>query len=365
MKILFTLNSSNFGGLEKTVLDLSHGLNARGHQVLIVCPSGDYTPEYKKYAKVISAKKVSKIDFRYINFLRKILIKEKVDVIHSNDPRIGVNSLIASVLAKTPVRITHTHTPISKWPVSDFARKINILINTFFVNLFSDYEICLTEEIRKQKLQEGISPKKLFVISNCLDPEFAKEAENSRILKKRSSSKFFNFLNISRFSAEKNQLLLIEAFAQVYKLNKSARLTLIGKGIMQSEAKKLIQSLNLGKVVEIIDEVNEDEKVEFLKYCHSFVFPSVAEGFGLVLIESMCFSYPVISSNLPVLQEVVGDRVLYFNSGDVNDLVEKMLLAIDLEYNPVQILRNREFVLEKYSWDKYVKSYEKLYLSKL
>lgn len=365
MKILFTLNSSNYGGLEKTVLDLSHGLNERGHQIVIVCPTGDYLPEYKKYAKVIVCRKISKIDLRYINFLKKILIKEKVDVIHSNDPRIGINSLIASFLARTPLKVTHTHTPISKWPISGFAKKLNIFMNSFFVNFLADYEICLTEEIKAQKISEGISSKKLFVISNCLDPDFASEAENSRIFKKRSASKFFNFLNISRFSAEKNQQLLIEAFAQVYKLNKSVRLTLIGKGILQAEAKKLISELNLSKVVEIIDEVSEDEKIEFLKHCHAFVFPSQAEGFGLVLIEALCFSYPVIASNLPVLKEVAGERVYYFVSQDVNDLVEKMLLAIDLEYNPVQILRNREFILEKYSWDKYVKSYEKLYLSKL
>jgi glycosyltransferase involved in cell wall biosynthesis len=365
MKILFTLNSSNFGGLEKTVLDLASGLSARGHQVYILCPSGDYLEEYKKHAKVFTTKRISKIDFRYIGYLKKILIKEKIDVLHANDPRIIINSLIAGFLAKTPVKITHTHTPISFWPISNFSKKVNIFLNSSMVNLFSDYEICLSESVKKQKLSEGILNRKLFIISNCLDLEFSQIASKARIFKIRSRSKNFNFLNISRFTEEKNHLLLIEAFSHVYKLNKSARLTIIGKGLLYGEAKKLISKLSLDGVVDIIPEVTQEEKIEYLRHCHSFVFPTQAEGFGLVLIEAMCFTFPVISSDLDVLKEVSGNRVVFFKNNDLNDLVEKMLYAIDIDYDPLKILKNRDFIINKYSFEKYVKSYEKLYLSKL
>ena len=41
MKILINLNSSNYGGIEKTVLDLVKGLS-NNNEVYVVCPSGDY-----------------------------------------------------------------------------------------------------------------------------------------------------------------------------------------------------------------------------------------------------------------------------------------------------------------------------------
>ena len=171
MRILITLNSSNFGGIEKTVLDLVIGLS-KDHEVFCVCPTGDYFDEYKKNAKVFSYKKLTKIDLNYIFYLKRILQKEKIDVLHANDPRIIFNSLIAGFLAVTKVKISHTHTPISSWQIPDFSKKINIFMNRLIVNLFADYEICLNETIRKQKEAEGIDAEKLFVIPNCLDTTF-------------------------------------------------------------------------------------------------------------------------------------------------------------------------------------------------
>jgi hypothetical protein len=192
MRILITLNSSNYGGIEKTVLDLVKGLSIN-NDVYVVCPAGDFFDEYKKFAKVYSYKKVTKIDFSYIFYLKKILKKEKIDVLHSNDPRITFNSLIAGFLAGTKVKISHTHTPISSWQIPDSSKRINVFMNTMIVNWLSDYEICLTEVIRKQKLLEGINPDKLFVIANCLDEDFKQEVFKLKS-KEIKKSKNFEFL---------------------------------------------------------------------------------------------------------------------------------------------------------------------------
>ena len=46
-----------------------------------------------------------------------------------------------------------------------------------------------------------------------------------------------------------------------------------------------------------------------------FVFPSLAEGFGLPLLEAMAAGTPTICSDLPVLREVAGDAAAFFPSG--------------------------------------------------
>lgn len=362
MRILITLNSSNFGGIEKTVLDLVKGLS-KNHEVFVVCPSGDFIDEYREYAKVFQHKKVTKIDLSYILFLNKILKKNKIDVLHANDPRIVFNSLIASYLAGTKSKVTHTHTPISSWQISDFSKKVNIFLNTLIINSLSDYEICLTESIRRQKIEEGISPQKLFVIPNCLDEDFKEEVikiKNKEIKKKKN----FEFLCISRFSIEKNQQLLIESFYELSKLYKDVSLTLVGKGPMQVEIKKLISSLNLEEKVEIINELEEKEKVKILHASDCFVFPTLAEGFGLVMIEAMTTCKYVIASDLPVLKEVSDNSIIFFKSEDKLDLLKKMLDVYEQKI-PSNLDITKELVFRKYSFENYVKSYERIYSSNL
>lgn len=364
MRILITLNSSNYGGIEKTVLDLVKGLS-KNHEVFVICPVGDYYDDYKKFAKVFTYKKVTKIDFSYIFNLKKILKREKIDVLHSNDPRITFNSLIAGYLAETKVKISHTHTPISSWQISDFSKKINIFMNSMIVNLFSDYEICLNEVIRKQKIAEGIDTEKLFVIGNCLDEEFKNQVIrlNSRELVEKPH-KNFEYLCVSRFSIEKNQQLLVEAFYELSKLYKNIKLTLVGKGPLQVEVKQMVRNFKLDEKVEFINEIEDKEKVKIMHACDCFVFPTLAEGFGLVLIEAMTTSKYVISSDLDVLKEVSNNQVIYFKTNDKLDLLKKMLEVYEGNI-PSRFQENKDLVMHKYSFENYIKSYEKIYSSKL
>ena len=59
--------------------------------------------------------------------------------------------------------------------------------------------------------------------------------------------------------------------------------------------------------------ITENDKQWYLKNCTAFVFPSLAEGFGLPVIEAMYFGRPVVLSNATALPEIGGDDANYFN----------------------------------------------------
>ncbi|RYD85381.1 MAG: glycosyltransferase family 1 protein, partial [Sphingobacteriales bacterium] len=66
----------------------------------------------------------------------------------------------------------------------------------------------------------------------------------------------------------------------------------------------------------ITGPVSDDDKAWYYQNCEAFVFPSIAEGFGLPVIEAMHFGKPVFLSTHTSLPEVGGNAAYYFNSFD-------------------------------------------------
>jgi len=72
--------------------------------------------------------------------------------------------------------------------------------------------------------------------------------------------------------------------------------------------------LGLADRVCLPGRVTEGERVWLYRHCAALVFPSLAEGFGLPLIEAMSCGRPVFSSRCTSLPEVGGPLAFYWNS---------------------------------------------------
>lgn len=66
--------------------------------------------------------------------------------------------------------------------------------------------------------------------------------------------------------------------------------------------------------VKVIGAVTESEKNWYYKHCEAFLFPSLAEGFGIPPIEAMRYGKPVFLSDRTSLPEIGGDNAYYFKS---------------------------------------------------
>ena len=60
--------------------------------------------------------------------------------------------------------------------------------------------------------------------------------------------------------------------------------------------------------------VPENDKQWYMQHCEAFVFPSLAEGFGLPVVEAMHLGKPVILSDKTSLPEIGGEDAFYFNN---------------------------------------------------
>ncbi len=112
--------------------------------------------------------------------------------------------------------------------------------------------------------------------------------------------------------------------------------------------------------VKITGPISDDDRAWYYKNCEAFVFPSIAEGFGLPLIEAMHFGKPVFCSTRTSLPEIGGDAAYYFDNfdGDAMQQVFKNSIA-DFKGNnrSAKVMAHAE----KFNWDNTAIQYLRLY----
>ena len=133
-------------------------------------------------------------------------------------------------------------------------------------------------------------------------------------------------LHISRMAPSKNIVALLGLAAAW----PEQRLVLAGAASPYTETvQRLIAERQLANVSVHLD-LEEAQKAWLYRRCTAFVFPSLAEGFGLPPIEAMHFGKPVFLSHLTSLPEVGGTVAHYFDSfeaGAMRSVIEAGLAA--------------------------------------
>jgi len=112
--------------------------------------------------------------------------------------------------------------------------------------------------------------------------------------------------------------------------------------------------------VKITGPVNEADKAWYYQNCEAFVFPSIAEGFGLPVIEAMHFGKPVFCSTRTSLPEVGGDFAYYFNSFDAESMQQVFKQGMQ-HFAANNRAAGVLAYAEKFNWDYTAQQYLALY----
>jgi len=80
--------------------------------------------------------------------------------------------------------------------------------------------------------------------------------------------------------------------------------------------RRLAADLKISEYIRWLGYVDEEDKPSLYRMASVFVFPSRAEGFGLMLLEAMQSGTPVVANNIPVFDEIAGDAAYLVEDGD-------------------------------------------------
>jgi glycosyltransferase-like protein len=111
--------------------------------------------------------------------------------------------------------------------------------------------------------------------------------------------------------------------------------------------------LEFGSDVALLGTVPDDEMAAWYHAADAFAFPSVNEGFGLVVLEAMAAGLPVVLTRLPVFGEYVrfGEDALAVAPGDDEALADSLEAVARDEQVRATLRRRGRDLAERFAWD--------------
>lgn len=140
-------------------------------------------------------------------------------------------------------------------------------------------------------------------------------------------------------------------------------LMLIISGIIVDEYKEKIYEV--GKKHGVSDRIiftgpiSDRDKAWYYQHCEAFIFPSLAEGFGLPVIEAMHFGKPVFLSNKTSLPEIGGKHAFYFEHFEPAYMQQVFADGMD-QFNE-QAAENMKAYAKQFNWDRTAECYLEVY----
>lgn len=165
-----------------------------------------------------------------------------------------------------------------------------------------------SEFAKRQASQElGVPAEKFSVVYYGVESRFAPVPKPEDLARRLGLDGAIVALFVGGLEARKNLAFLLEAWVDVVRERPDARLVIAGSGRELGPLQRRARRLGLERHVRFTGHLPEAEKVAYYRMADLLVFPSLMEGFGLVVVEAMSCALPVVVSDRGSLPELVGD----------------------------------------------------------
>jgi glycosyltransferase involved in cell wall biosynthesis len=181
----------------------------------------------------------------------------------------------------------------------------------------SAFVVAITSYARSQTYRwvEYAHWPKVNVVHGGLDPAFYEVAQMAPVAAPR-------LVCVGRLSAEKGQLLLVQAVHLLARKGIELELVIVGDGEMRTEIEALIAERELGNRVRLTGSISTERLREEILLGRGLVVPSFAEGLPSVIIEAMVLRRPVLTTYVAGIPELVlpGVNGWVFPAGSIDAL---------------------------------------------
>lgn len=306
-----------------------------------------------------------KLDIRAFFELYRIIKKVFPSILHVHHLLEGSLGRLFAKMLRVPIIVTTQHGDHKGYPF------LGNLLNGLTLNL-SDIIICNSENTKNSFLWWEnflISPQKKIVVYNgvdlsSIDNNYIPPVEGRKMIGINPSH--FLIGNVGRLVSHKDQRTLIQAIAKVAREIPTVNLVIVGSGELENHLKEMAKELDLSHLILFTGELERSQVYKILHSLDIFVMSSLREGFCNAVAEAMASKKIIVATNVGSLLEVVGNAGKYFSPGDPQALAKAILDLINnrKEWESIAIAGRRR-VQEKFTLEKCVETYERLYIDLL
>jgi glycosyltransferase involved in cell wall biosynthesis len=324
MKILSILSPVKFGGGERLLLDQAKVFRDKGIEYVIVCLNK--SSEFEKFLNQENVKYFNLTDIEFkqtptrkeylflffkllpkIFKLRKLIQKEKPNILLSNGfPAVFLVPLSVLFLKAKP-KIFYVH---------HFQKqKESFLIRKIYIWFLRKYEKIIAVSSATADSLKSVFPEikeKILTIPNGIDTKrFEIKESKEELRKKLNLPDGILGICIGRLAPFKNQKFLIKVAKEIKR--NDFYILIVGDGDEYENLKKEIEKEKLEDRVRLLGFIPSDEIPYYLKASDIFLYPSLKEGFGIVVLEAMAAGLPVVIFREIYIEEF-GNNILVANN---------------------------------------------------
>lgn len=223
----------------------------------------------------------------------------------------------------------------------------------------SDVVVCISE-FTKQDVERhcDLGRRKLKVIPNGINPLAAPRAS---LLTYKPGRPFL--FGIGYVNRKKNFHTLIELLRRLegWEVVVAGRLD---EPEYIAEMQREIGRLDLSDRFHLTGPVTEEEKSWYMHHCAAFVHPSLAEGFGLPVLEAMSAGKPVFLSDRTSLPEIGGGAAFYFRNFSPAYMEEVLRSGLE-DFKAFDMEAKVKEHARRFSWERSAREYAGIYQSLL
>ena len=378
---LFVQSFEGSGGAERVFLNLASSLAARGHRVDLVMArhKGHFLDQISPEVKVVDLKvKSAKQSLRMLPLLGRdawfwarmvlawkpkyvlgalsgladYLKREQPDVVIASMDYPNVVAILARKLARVNSRVIITvHNTLSEEVARSKKPRVRAQVSVdrrFYPR--ADAVVAVSQGVADDLARTLGLP--IQSISTIYNPVVSESLEQ-RALEPLSHSWFSGdgppvLLAVGGFKPAKDHATLLKAFAIVRK-ERPVRLVILGEGKLRQSLTSLAEDLGISEDLEMPGFV--ENPYQYMARASLFVFPSVFEGLGMVLVEALACGCPIVSADCPsgpaeILEQ--GRFGTLVPMGQEQSLAQAIINALETPHNKEMLIaRGREFSLDR------------------